>query len=95
MKAGPATMATEPANGGSHQDLGDMGDDQALTLERSEQELAELCAAAVGELMRGETTLIRSLGPEMSLRIFGEHLVRRADQLEDGSHSSLMTYGHR
>ncbi len=45
--------------------------------------------------MRGETTLIRSLNPEMALRIFGERLVRRADQIEDGSRSSLMTYGHR
>ncbi|MFZ4176657.1 hypothetical protein ACOZCI_20510 [Streptomyces griseoincarnatus] len=85
----------EAANGGRRQDLGDVGDDQALALEPSEQELAELRAAAAGELMRGKTTLIRSLDPEMSLRIFGERLVRRADQLEDGSRSSLMTYGHR
>ncbi|XVV39774.1 transcriptional regulator (plasmid) [Streptomyces sp. CA-100214] len=85
----------EAANGGRPQDLGDVADDQALALEPSEQELAELRAAAAGELMRGETTLIRSLDPEMSLRIFGERLVRRADQLEDGSRSSLMTYGHR
>ncbi|MBK3557250.1 helix-turn-helix transcriptional regulator [Streptomyces sp. MBT56] len=85
----------EAANGGRRQDLGDVADDQALALEPSEQELAELRAAAAGELMRGETTLIRSLDPEMSLRIFGERLVRRADQLEDGSRSSLMTYGHR
>lgn len=85
----------EAANGGRRQDLGDVADDQALTLEPNEQELAELRATAAGELMRGETTLIRSLDPEMSLRIFGERLVRRADQLEGGSRSSLMTYGHR
>ncbi|MFJ4576802.1 transcriptional regulator [Streptomyces sp. NPDC088846] len=85
----------EAANGGRRQDLGDVADDQALALEPSEQELAELRATAAGELMRGETTLIRSLDPEMSLRIFGERMVRRADQLESGSRSSLMTYGHR
>ncbi|WP_333732561.1 helix-turn-helix domain-containing protein [Streptomyces sp. IBSBF 3010] len=85
----------ESAIGGRRQDLDDVADDQALTLEPSEQELAELRAAAAGELMRGETTLIRSLGPEMALSIFGERLVRRADQLEGGSRSSLMTYGHR
>ncbi|MFD7532218.1 transcriptional regulator [Streptomyces sp. NPDC059849] len=85
----------EAANGGRRQNLGDIADDQALALEPSEQELAELRTAAAGELMRGETTLIRSLDPERSLRIFGERLVRRADQLEDGSRSSLMTYRHR
>lgn len=88
-------QVTEAASGGRRQDLGDGADDQALAPEPSEQELAELRAAAAGELMRGETTLIRSLDPEMALRIFGERLVRRADQLEDGSRSSLMTYGHR
>ncbi|NED22262.1 transcriptional regulator [Streptomyces sp. SID9913] len=85
----------EAATGGRRQDHGDVADDQALAPEPSEQELAELRAAAAGELMRGETTLIRSLDPEMALRIFGERLVRRADQIEDGSRSSLMTYGHR
>nr|WP_234312846.1 transcriptional regulator [Streptomyces sp. NRRL F-5065] len=85
----------EAASGGRRQDHGDVADNQALALEPSEQELAELRAAAAGELMRGETTLIRSLDPEMALRIFGERLVRRADQIEDGSRSSLMTYGHR
>lgn len=85
----------DAANGGRRQGLGHVADDHALAVETSEQELAELRAAAAGELMRGETTLIRSMDPEMSLRIFGERLVRRADQLEDGSRSSLMTYGHR
>jgi len=85
----------DAASGGRRQDLGDVADDQVLALEPSEQELAEMRAAAAGELMRGETTLIRSLDPEMALRIFGERLVRRADQIEDGSRSSLMTYGHR
>ncbi|MER7235237.1 transcriptional regulator [Streptomyces olivaceus] len=85
----------EAATGGRCQDLGEVADDQALAPEPSEQELAELRATAAGELMRGETTLIRSLDPEMALRIFGERLVRRADQIEDGSRSSLMTYGHR
>ncbi|MFI2913959.1 hypothetical protein ACG2OD_37785 [Streptomyces sp. PDY-4] len=88
-------QVTEAASGGRRQDLSDGADDQALAPEPSEQELAELRAAAAGELMRGETTLIRSLDPEMALRIFGARLVRRADQLEDGSRSSLMTYGHR
>ncbi|WP_282797587.1 hypothetical protein [Streptomyces sp. CC224B] len=54
----------EAANGGRRQDLGDVGDDQGLGLEPSEQELAELRAAAAGELMQGGTTLIRSLSPE-------------------------------
>ncbi|OBQ52368.1 hypothetical protein A4U61_07625 [Streptomyces sp. H-KF8] len=85
----------DAATGGRRQNHGDVADDQALALEPSEQELAELRAAAAGELMRGETTLIRSLDPEMALSVFGERLVARADQLEAGSRSSLMTYGHR
>ncbi|MGW5679021.1 transcriptional regulator [Streptomyces sp. NPDC003860] len=86
----------DAAIGGRRQDPGDIADDeQALAPEPSEQELAELRAAAAGELMRGETTLIRSLDPEMALTVFGERLMARADQLEAGSRSSLMTYGHR
>ncbi|TVP36476.1 hypothetical protein A3L22_28755 [Streptomyces griseus subsp. griseus] len=85
----------DAATGGRRQDPGDVADDHALAPEPSEPELAELRAAAAGELMRGETTLIRSLDPEMALRVFGERMVARADQLEAGSRSSLMTYGHR
>ncbi|MFI1293377.1 transcriptional regulator [Streptomyces sp. NPDC020792] len=83
------------ANGGRLQDQDDVADNQAAGLEPSEQELSELRAAAAGELMRGETTLITSLDPETALHIFGERLVRRAHQLESGFRSSLMTYGHR
>ncbi|MBL3668378.1 helix-turn-helix transcriptional regulator [Streptomyces sp. M2CJ-2] len=85
----------EAANGGRRQNQGDVADDRVIGLEPSEQELAELRAAAAGELMRGETTLITSLDPETALLIFGERLVRRAHQLESGFRSSLMTYGHR
>lgn len=80
---------------GGRQEPGDVVDDQDAGLELNEQELAELRVAAAGELMRGETTLIRSLDPQMALAVFGERLVARAYQLEAGSRSSLMTYGHR
>lgn len=83
----------EAANGGRHQHRA--VDDQAAPLELSKQELKDLRAAAAGELMRGETTLITSMAPDMAARIYGERLVRRARQLESGFRSSLMTYGHR
>ncbi|MEU6009554.1 hypothetical protein [Streptomyces sp. NPDC047453] len=83
------------ASGGRHQDQDDVADAQARVLEPSQQELAELRAAAAGELMRGETTLITSLDPKTALRVFGERLVRRARQLKSGFRNSLMTYGHR
>ncbi|WP_432008032.1 transcriptional regulator [Streptomyces parvus] len=85
----------DAATGGRHQGPGSVADDQALAPEPSEQEIAELRAAAAGELMSGETTLIRSLDPEMALRVFGERMVARADQLEECSRSSLITYGQR
>ncbi|MGW7071840.1 hypothetical protein ACWGII_30740 [Streptomyces sp. NPDC054855] len=62
-------------------------------LEVSEQELRELRAAAAGELMCGEATLIISLEPDMAVRVFGERLVRRAQQLTSGARSSLMSIG--
>ncbi|MFB6814325.1 transcriptional regulator [Streptomyces sp. NPDC056347] len=83
------------ANGGHRQDHTDVVDDQDAGLAPSEQELAELRATARDELMLGETTLITSMDPATALRIFGERLVRRANQLRSGSLSSLMTYGHR
>jgi DNA-binding transcriptional ArsR family regulator len=85
----------EAANGSCQQDRYNVADTQAPGLEPSKQELAELRAAAAGELMRGETTLITSLDPETALRIFGARLVHRARQLDSGFRSSLMTNGHR
>ncbi|MEU0984824.1 helix-turn-helix domain-containing protein [Streptomyces griseus] len=85
----------EAATGGRRQEAGDITDGQVLAPEPSEQELAELRAAAAGELMGGETTLIRSLDPETALAVFGARLMARAAQLEACARSSLMTYGHR
>ncbi|RPK78165.1 hypothetical protein EES46_34265 [Streptomyces sp. ADI98-10] len=85
----------EAATGGRRQETGDIAESQTLAPEPSEQELAELRAAAAGELMGGETTLIRSLDPETAQRVFGTRLMARADQLEACFRSSLMTYGHR
>ncbi|MGW5609448.1 hypothetical protein ACWEWI_25755 [Streptomyces sp. NPDC003753] len=87
----------ETATGGRRQDQDQdhAADGQDTPLEMSEQERKGLVAAAAGELMRGETTLITSMHPDMARQIFGERLVRRAHQLERGFRSSLMTYGHR
>ncbi len=85
----------ETVNGGRRQDQDHDADGQDAPLEMSEQERKDLVATATGELMRGETTLITSMHPDMALQIFGERLVRRADQLERGFRSSLMTNGHR
>ncbi|MFE9769502.1 transcriptional regulator [Streptomyces sp. NPDC005808] len=83
----------EAVNGGRHQ--GHSADGQDTPLEMSEEERKDLVAAAAGELMRGETTLITSLDRETAVRIYGERLVRRAHQIERGFRSSLMTNGHR
>ncbi|MGV4985814.1 transcriptional regulator [Streptomyces sp. NRAIS4] len=89
----------EAASGGRHQGQDHVADDQAVESELSAQDLAGLRAAAAGELMRGETTLILSavdvIGRTAAEGLYGERLVRRALQLENGSRSSLMTYGHR
>ncbi|MGM0361693.1 helix-turn-helix domain-containing protein [Streptomyces griseoaurantiacus] len=85
----------EAVNGGRRRDQDHGADGQDAPLEMSKQEREDLVATAKGELMRGETTLITSMHPDMALQIFGERLVRRADQLERGFRSSLMTNGHR
>jgi len=83
------------SHGGRHQDQDHASDGQDVPLEMSEQERKDLVATARGELMRGETTLITSMHPDAARQIFGERLVRRAKQLEQGFRSSLMTNGHR
>nr|WP_168723202.1 hypothetical protein [Streptomyces sp. SAT1] len=49
--------------------------------------------------MRRETTLVSSavaaLGRDGAERVYDEHLVRRALQIETGFRRSLMTHGHR
>ncbi|MEY9997309.1 DNA-binding transcriptional ArsR family regulator [Streptomyces sp. V4I8] len=85
----------EATSGGRHRDQDHAADGQDAPLEMNEQERQDLVATAKGELMRGETTLITSMHPDMALQIFGKRLVRRADQLERGFRSSLMTNGHR
>ncbi|MGW2109082.1 transcriptional regulator [Streptomyces sp. NPDC001948] len=89
--ADACAQVRETANGGRHHDHAAT----ASSPELSEQELKELRAVAWGELMRGETTLITSMKQDMAVSLFGEHLVRRALQIDSGSRSSLMTYGHR
>ncbi|MEV2255910.1 transcriptional regulator [Streptomyces sp. NPDC050147] len=90
---GAFAQVRDAATGGRRQDNGDVADDRDLGQEPGEQELAELRATAAGELMGGETRLIRLLDPEMALRVFGERMVARADQLEAASLSSLTTMG--
>ncbi|MGV9342850.1 transcriptional regulator [Streptomyces sp. NPDC003688] len=82
-------------HGGRHQDQDHASGGQDAPLEMSEQERKDLVATAKGELMRGETTLITSMHPDMAVQIFGQRLVLRAKQLVQGFRSSLMTNGHR
>lgn len=85
----------ETGNGGRRQDQGHAANGPDVPLEMSEQERKDLVAAAAGELMRGETTLITSLDRETAVQIYGQRLVRRAHQIERGFRSSLMTNEHR
>jgi hypothetical protein len=85
----------EMKHGGRHQDQDHVGDGQAAGLEPGDEEITALIAAAEGELMQGETTLITGCDKETALRIFGEDLVRRANQIERLAHSSLTTIRYR
>jgi hypothetical protein len=85
----------EMEHGGRHQDQDHVGDGQAAGLELGDEEITALIAAAEGELMQGETTLITGFDKETALRIFGEDLVRRARQIERLAHSSLTTIRYR
>ncbi|MBQ0867401.1 helix-turn-helix transcriptional regulator [Streptomyces sp. RK75] len=92
-------QVSEMAHGGRHQVQDHADDRQTAEPELSEQELADLRATAAGQLMQGETDLITmavdGMGREEAVRIYGEHLVRRALQLARGSRSSLMAIGAR
>lgn len=81
----------EMEHGGRRQNQDHVGDGQDEILELGGEELAALIAAAEGELMGGETTLITAFDSETAVRIFGEELVRRARQIERLAHSSLTT----
>ncbi|MFI1510205.1 winged helix-turn-helix domain-containing protein [Streptomyces sp. NPDC020597] len=85
----------ELEHGGRHQDQDHVGDGQDAGLEPGDEEITALIAAAEGELMGGETTLITSFVPETAVRIFGEELVRRARQIDRLAHSSLTTIRYR
>ncbi|MGW6016029.1 transcriptional regulator [Streptomyces sp. NPDC055210] len=85
----------EMGHGGRHQDQDHVGDGQDAGLELGDEEITALIAAAEGELMQGETTLITSCDPETALRIFGEELVRSARRIERLAHSSLTTIRYR
>ncbi|GAA2523891.1 hypothetical protein GCM10010276_88800 [Streptomyces longisporus] len=85
----------EISSGGRHRNQDHAADGQDAPLEMGEQERKDLVAAAAGELMRGETTLITCFSPETAVRIFGEDLVLRARQIERLAHSSLTTIRHR
>lgn len=65
----------------------------------SAEERQDLKAAAWGEFMRGETTLVTSTadahGRAAAERIYGADLVQRALRLASSSRSSLMTLGRR
>jgi hypothetical protein len=84
-------------HGGRQQDQDHVDDDQAVELELSEQDLADLRATAEGQLMRGETDLItgtvNAMGRATAERIYGEELVCRARQLASVAHSSHITVG--
>lgn len=75
--------------------LPELAGPQDLTVE----ELQEMRAAAWGELMAGETTLVTSavemLGRPAAEHLYGPDLVRRARQLAAGARSSLMAIGRR
>ncbi|MFE4577424.1 transcriptional regulator [Streptomyces chartreusis] len=85
----------EMEHGGRRQNQDHVGDGQDEVLELGGEELTALIAAAEGELMGGETTLITAFDPETAVRIFGEELVRRARQIERLAHSSLTTIRFR
>lgn len=85
----------EMEHGSCHQGQDHVVDGQDAGLEPGDEEITALIAAAEGELMQGETTLIDGFDKETALRIFGEELVRSARRIERLAHSSLTTIRHR
>ncbi|WP_457430852.1 transcriptional regulator [Streptomyces sp. QTS52] len=82
-------------HGGRHQDQDHVVDGQDAGLEPGNEEITALIAAAEGELMQGETTLIAGFDKETALQIFGEELVSSARRIERLAHSSLTSIRHR
>lgn len=84
----------ETLNGSRHQDL----DAAAEPPTPTEAEMVLLHQEAEQRLAVGDTSLIvvaiDAMGRETAERVYGEHLVHRALQLESCSRSSLMTIGH-